>query len=310
MRNSNLNSTIDTLSVERLDSYKSYFNLNSYDESLNLYLWNDALASCFFKLISIFEVAFRNMIHSELSRMYSNNRTQGNIFNNDWYIHLMNSGVLNPVSSNILKKTTHITRRGNLVPKNPAPIPGKVIAAQTFGFWIKVIETTSASINWKNIFFNGLKGHFALHETYWDSSAIEDLLVRLEEVNELRNRIAHHEPLWKFTQIVQRRTGQVIYQSAYTPEDSILRMQTLNQRMCLLLGWISQDRRSDYESSYYKRHFDWFCREKTIEIYKNNNFYNSINLSKGKRDLSKLMKNSCLLELTHKHGSIFITKDF
>lgn len=310
MQHSNLKSTIETLSAERLDSYKNYFNLSSHEECLNLYLWNDALASGFFKLVSIFEVAFRNMIHSELSRKYYNNRTQGNAFSNDWYIHLMNTGVLNPTSCDILRKTTHIKRRGKFKLKNPAPLPGKVIAAQTFGFWIKVIETTGTTISWKNILFNGLKGHFAIHESYWNSTAIEDLLIRLEEVNELRNRIAHHEPLWKFTQIVQKRTNQVIYQSAHTPQDSILRMKTLNQRICQILGWLSQDRRKDYESSYYKRHFDWFCRVETIDIYKNKKFYNSVNLSKGKRDLSKHMKNSCLLEVTHKHGAIIITRDF
>ncbi|UUM26350.1 CAAX protease [Acinetobacter colistiniresistens] len=250
------------------------------------------------------------MIHRELSHMYHKNAKQGNVFNNDWYNYLVSSKILNYKTSEILAKTTHVKIRGAHKLRKPAPLPGKVIAAQTFGFWIKVIETTQKSIDWKTIFFKGFKGHFAINDTYWDSKAISDLLVRLEQINELRNRIAHHEPLWKFTKITHWKTKEIIYESAFTPSESIQRMKTLNHRICIVLGWLSKDRRQDYENSYYKRHFDWFCREQTIEIFKNNGFYNSVSISKGKRELGKFMRNSCLLEITHKNGAMLITRDF
>ncbi|MFH4151314.1 CAAX protease, partial [Acinetobacter baumannii] len=69
--------------------------------------------------------------------------------------------------------------------------------------------------------------------------------------------------------ILHEKSKVVIYESATTPSESISRMLTLNHRLCRLIGWISKDRRDDYLSSSYKRHFDWFCQESTIEIYKN-----------------------------------------
>ncbi|EOW4497304.1 Abi family protein, partial [Acinetobacter baumannii] len=67
MKSSNISNTVDLLSSDRLKSYKLYFNLKNNEECIGVYLWNDALSTAFFKLLSIFEVAFRNMVHKELS---------------------------------------------------------------------------------------------------------------------------------------------------------------------------------------------------------------------------------------------------
>ncbi|MDT1909048.1 CAAX protease, partial [Acinetobacter baumannii] len=82
-----------------------------------------------------------------------------------------------------------------------------------------------------------------VNKSYWDKNTIDDLIIRLRQVLSLRNRIAHHEPLWKFTEILHEKSKVVIYESATTPSESISRMLTLNHRLCRLIGWISKDRR-------------------------------------------------------------------
>lgn len=315
MKASNLNEAIRTLSIDRLNSYKSYFNLTDYEECLNLYLWNDAISSSYFRLISIFEVAFRNTLHRELSHQFHSFKTQGNVFDNDWYTHLSTSGIINPKTIGILEQTTHkkVSARGGArsskVPKSPAPPPGKVVAAQSIGFWVKLIETTKTSIDWKKVFSNGFKGHFADNASYWNTVAIDDLLMRLEQVTELRNRIAHHEPLWKFTAITHKRTNVLIYPSALTPSESISRMHTLHHRICLILGWISQDRKNDYLNSAYKKNFDWLCRESTIELFKSLENIPSYPLSKAKRYLNKFMKNNHFFEIKNRDTTFLLTRN-
>lgn len=182
MRHSNLPDTILTLSLNRLDSYRTYFNLYTDEECLGVYLWNDSLSSAFFKIIGIFEIAFRNMLHRELSSLFYTYKTQGTLFDNDWYNHLSSSGIINSQTISILKKTTHhkvSIRAGSnptWQPKNPAPPPGKVVSAQTIGFWIKLIETTRSTIDWKTVFFKGFKGHFARYLSYWNTRSVDDLL--------------------------------------------------------------------------------------------------------------------------------------
>lgn len=42
MKHSNLPDTILTLSQNRLESYRTYFNLSTDEECLGVYLWNDS----------------------------------------------------------------------------------------------------------------------------------------------------------------------------------------------------------------------------------------------------------------------------
>lgn len=312
MKPNNISETINTISSDRLNSYRNYFNLTSDEECLGLYLWNDALSASFFKLISIFEVALRNSIHRELSHQFNAHRQQGHVFDNDWYEYLITQNQLKPKTVKLIRNVTHLPSRGRRrtqpVPKNPVPTPGKVIAAQSFGFWGFLINDTSlnGSIDWQSALFNGLKGHFALHSTYWSQNALDDFLMRLSQVNELRNRIAHHEPIWKFTQIRHHRTNQEIYPAASTPEESIQRMKTLNDRLCRILGWVSEDRKNDYLDSHYKAHFDWLTSLEALSVYKSLTYSNILTPSQAKRRFNGIVKSSKVHEIVGKRGIVTI----
>lgn len=295
----NLPSTISTLSQDRIKSYKSYFGLTTDEEAFGLYLWNDQLSASFFKLVSILEVTLRNALHRELSREYYQFRTQGSAFDNDWYEHLINTNVITDYGTiKQIRETTHRTQKNQYKPKQGIK-PGDVIAAQTFGFWHKLLEKNKR-IQWQNILYHSLKDHFRLHPTYWSQQAIDDLLIRLQEVNTLRNRIAHHEPIWKFKGKTHHKTHVPIYQSATTPSDSISQMKVLNERLVRLLSWFSEDRKNDYLLSHYKRHFDWLVRVETIDIYKTLKPVKKMTLSAAKRELKSVLTNREFMEISHK----------
>ncbi|WP_076419835.1 Abi family protein [Colwellia sp. UCD-KL20] len=299
---SNIANTIDTISPERIRSYRSYFNLTTDEEALGLYLWNDALSASFFKLVSILEVTFRNALHRELSHEYHPHKNQGSVFDNDWYEYLISQNLLG--DPKFIRKVTHLNSRGRTRPKRPIPKPGDVIAGQTFGFWPSLIDRRN--INWQKILHNALKDHYSVNQSYWNQSSIDDLILRLKQVCELRNRIAHHEPIWKFTRIIHRRSGNEIYPAARTPEDSLSRMIELNKRLVRLLSWVSEDRKMDYLDSHYKRHFDWLVTGKAIETYKTLQLREGWKLSKVKRELRKLLVNGIPVEVIHKGNSSII----
>ncbi|MCS6261049.1 Abi family protein [Shewanella baltica] len=308
MKHKNISETINTISSDRLNSYRNYFNLTSNEECLGLYLWNDALSASFFKLISIFEVALRNTIHRELSRQFEANRQQGHAFDNDWYEYLIAQNHLQGKTLELIRKVTHLRSKRRQVAKKPIPTPGKVIAAQSFGFWSSLITNTSGNItvDWQSVLSNGLKGHFAMHSTYWSQDAIDDLLNRLSEVNELRNRIAHHEPIWKFTEIKHHKKNIVIYPAASTPEESMQRMRTLNDRICRFLGWISEDRKNDYLESHYKAHFDWLTSLEALNVYKSFSHSNALTPTQAKRQFNSIVKSSKVHEIIGKRGIVTI----
>lgn len=295
----NLANTVGTLSQDRIRSYKSYFGLTSDQEAFGLYLWNDQLSAAFFKIISILEVTLRNAFHRELSRHYNLYRSQGSAFDNDWYEHLINTNIITDRKTiDQIRDVTHKRKRGSLTAK-PGIKPGDVIAQQTFGFWQNLIEKNNR-IPWQAILFLALKDHFRKHQSYWDQAAIDDLVIRLLEANNLRNRIAHHEPIWKFKGKKHYKTQKQIYLAATTPTDSINQMRVLNDRLVRLLGWFSEDRKNDYLSSHYKRHFDWLARRETIEIYKSLKPLESTPMSVAKRNLRKVLSNQQLVEVAYK----------
>lgn len=254
--------------------------------------------------MSILEVSYRNALHRELSRNYFNHHlSNGTPFDNDWYEQLISNGLISSKQTiKQIRDVTHIQSKGILIPRKKVPQPGDVIASQTFGFWIKLLEC-NPKIDWKNILFHALKDHFCNNASYWSQAAIDDLLVRLQEVNHLRNRIAHHEPIWKFKAKAHHKTGALIYQAATSPLDSISKMAILNDRLVRFLGWISEDRQTDYLRSHYKKQFDWLVRQEAIDVYKNLKQFQSLPLTSVKRQLNSLVKTQCSLEFIHK-GSI------
>ncbi|MGR5096082.1 Abi family protein [Vibrio maritimus] len=313
MKPNNITETINTISTDRLNSYRSYFQLTTDHECLGLYLWNDALSSSFFKLISIFEVALRNTIHRELSHQFNMYKGQGNVFDNDWYEHLIAQSHVRPHTVKLIQNVTHMPSRGRrnqyrLVRKTPVPTPGKVIAAQSFGFWGALIKHTSdnRSIDWQVALYHGLKGHFAQHASYWSRASFDDFLLRLSQVNELRNRIAHHEPIWKFTEIKHRTTHQVIYPAASSPAESLERMRALNKRICRLLGWVSEDRKDDYLNSHYKAQFDWLTTSAALNAYKSMSYCDTLSRTQAKRRFNGIMKSSQIFEISDKNRVVTI----
>ena len=60
-----------------------------------MYTFGMMRSQLLFKLLSIFEVAFRNMVHKELSYLYFSHKNQGHIHDNDWYMYLMDQNILN-----------------------------------------------------------------------------------------------------------------------------------------------------------------------------------------------------------------------
>jgi len=260
MKISNINEITRVLSLPRLNSYKTYFNLENYNQCFNLYLWNNEVSTSFFRLISIFEVAFRNVLHRELSYQYHNcENKKKDVFNNDWYTYLSKEGMLASETISILRKTTHIkkkTKYGNKYKykyelKARAPLPGTVIAAQSISFWFKLIETTKDKIDWAvilpKIFKNSL-----LQEI-----SVNDVLLILDKIVNFRNRIAHHEPLWKIS-------------GARCIKDSIGHLIQLHELIYETLGWISVEIKNDYLKSSYNKHFDLICSEAAISSFKHN----------------------------------------
>ena len=140
--------------------------------ALELYVWNSQLGAALMTPISVCEVIIRNAVDDALSAIHGQRWP--------W-----NHGVfltLNTKGRDALVKA----RQGQ-------PTTGKVIAELSFGFWENMFIASFDAALW-NLHLNVVFPHLPAGWTVQQSRF--HIRQELDKLRRLRNRIAHHEPLW------------------------------------------------------------------------------------------------------------------
>ncbi|MDQ0022219.1 Abi family protein [[Curtobacterium] plantarum] len=302
---------IEDITDARLSNYKSFFNLATNEEAFGIYCWNEELSSRFMQLIGIVEIIQRNRIHKNLSeKIWNKNISFGVKESNDWYAHIS----LNPKSRGKIKKVTH-TKSGSL--KTPKPSPNKVISSMTYGFWPYVIETkhtnTGKKIPWDELIPKIYQGHHQRDKQFWAKQAnLDGLLSRIEKVGEIRNRVAHFEPLWKHGEQLEERkerqnyTPQPIAPAPTTASEAIKRTKEEYIKINQLLHWLSKDRAADYINSENHRIATWLLSEEALDMYKKSAKIKEICLSRLSKPwaLKKTMRERCAVIVVDKKKEV------
>ena len=163
--------------------FKRYLDRYQGDRklALRLYTWNLAVSSAFWGPINVLEVAVRNAIHHRLAQ-----RTGRGDWWSDRYIHLCR-----PEREAIDSTIDTLTHR-----RGPNPASDDVVAATSFGLWAGLMgagkprdrlfsyETGLWQPSLQHAFpYRGASGRKYIHR-------------QLDDIRVLRNRIAHHEPIY------------------------------------------------------------------------------------------------------------------
>lgn len=141
--------------------------------AVDLYGWNTAVSAALFEDLSVLEVTLRNACHRELKAW---NAAQGNP--SPWYHH----PVLTPGGMEDVGRA-----RRRVVQGGKPETEGRVVAELMFGFWRLLHSKTYEATLWTPCL-----RHAYPSQRPNSRSAVYD---RLDRLNTLRNRIAHHEPI-------------------------------------------------------------------------------------------------------------------
>ncbi len=152
---------------------------NDSRKAMTLYRLNLKLSQELFTIISCFEIALRNAIDDHYSSIYGN----------DWLRDSV--GVGGMFDNNKCRKTGNIVNRA-LRQLNHNYTPSKLIAEMDFGFWRYLFSQPQ--------FYSGGQLLLRIFPAKPSSSpAIQYnhryVFNELEKINDVRNRIAHHEPV-------------------------------------------------------------------------------------------------------------------
>jgi hypothetical protein len=250
----------DIISKPRLNSYRHYFNVKSIDEAIGLYMWNCELSACFSALLSFFEIALRNKVHHAMSQFYDNSSSS------HWYDTISGS-----LKQDTIRKINEIRNDKRGRPRRPAPRPDEIVSRVSFGFWpgvLSVIDLRYADQIFPNIF----PSHpLNVNPHDWKVAAKKtNALAFIYELNSFRNRIAHHEPLWKFAAIKDTSINPpiVIAHPSNNLSDTLNRFTRLLTLLDEAMGAMSQDFHMDLLQSSWRQKLDYLLSDRGVTRYK------------------------------------------
>ena len=177
-----LNDLEASVSPERMGTYLNATGGNR-EKAFHLYAWNTATSAAFYGPLQGLEVVLRNAIHRQLAGRYGA----------AWYDNPaagLNAGCL----ERIAKAKREVARAGH------AAGPHRIVAELSFGFWISLLGSGGRSVDpagrkadyERTLWRPALRGAFPQREHLTRKQAHRPL----DYLRTLRNRIAHHEPIF------------------------------------------------------------------------------------------------------------------
>lgn len=169
-----INALEAALSPERLTAYLQDVG-GDRERALRLYLWNAEVSAAFYTPLQGLEVALRNALHRELSRVYGD----------AWYD--TPALPLAPRAHMLIREAQASIAQGR-----KAVIPPRVVAELSLGFWIALLGPGPQGVYemrlWRPMLYKAFP-----HAKLSRKAAHQPL----DQLRLLRNRIAHHEPIFQ-----------------------------------------------------------------------------------------------------------------
>lgn len=207
---------IDCVSPVRLNTYKQAFLSQPSGAPLATapavkayFLLND-ISQHFFVPLQLVEVTLRNKLNAHIKRKKNNPR---------WY------DVVPVGQSNLDKVHKAKTFASN---SNIHYQPDDVVCRLMFGFWVSLLGTEYRNTRRP---MQCIWDQFALRQVFPGAPSgltLGLIFNRLTHLNDLRNRLFHHEPIWK--------SGNVS-----SLEDAIARLQHQYNEVIEALNWLSPE---------------------------------------------------------------------
>lgn len=199
----------ELVSKTRLDSYVNVFSPSNDIELFGAYLWNSHVCSTFHPLIGAVEVALRNAIDTALTASVAPTWWNG--------VHLLyasyttHPGATLPhavkcVRDNFVKahNSARSDKRERYGIPHPVPTRHEILAKTEFSTWEFLLDSefNGPSLYWPANLGQVFRGD-------WKGRTPGQLLVRLRVlikiIRQFRNRVSHHEPVWKKFGVLNER---------------------------------------------------------------------------------------------------------
>jgi hypothetical protein len=188
-----LEKIIECLSCERIHSYFLFAPKNLETRAVIPYDWIQALSSMLFVPLQYFEITLRNRIHETLSQHYRHAGSKIKLPGKaeDWLLWM-------PANKKISQDVMLAIKRAKQDIDSRQVVAGDIISRLYLGTWVRILEeypdVNSPYHFWSHAkarLFPNLPGGHTRHLIFDE----------LKDINTLRNRLFHYEPVWNYDKI-------------------------------------------------------------------------------------------------------------
>lgn len=331
-----MTSLVDYISAERLKSYEKILKISDAEEQVLAYQWSKSIVSSLLPTMQCLEVTLRNAIHHSVN---FNPPREGKFdVNNLWFESLaeyktrkmqhpkikmekkkLNKGNINQEQydsavSKIKEKNKSWEEREILnVKKKIKKLKGidanhnDIISGLAFGFWTNLLSEQyyddSKELLWPNLIPTVFPNLPPQITNLPQSEQLELIENKANFFRDLRNRMFHHEPIWKFFNVSD---GKPDYSDpVYGVNASLAILNRVHNEMLTFIEWMSRER------------VEYLKKTRTIDKFMDLCSKDGLNsfISHGEMDLSytktqaKRCKSKLIKEITEEGRMVRLTKN-
>ncbi|MGI2040164.1 Abi family protein [Shewanella frigidimarina] len=292
------------ISTPRLSTYKSLLKLKTDEHALRAYYWNKALSGALYPALQALEVTLRNALNEAVKNAHS-----GNYVNEDWWFEHIAKDVqdtkIRKMHANKSKHWIKADGNGGVKRKKHSYFEQQVLKVQKdlrnegrtpirhddvlsrlmFGFWCGLLGSDFEDVTNKTLLWPNLLGDV------FPNTPKNPKRIRIEKslnrIKDLRNRLSHHEPIWKFYHLLPDGS------SDYTKPiggltASLALLEKSYDDILEFIRWISQDRYDAFVDAKLDIEFRKLCTSDGFYSYVDKSkVENTIGRSRFKREAHK-----------------------
>lgn len=249
----NVAAVLATVGEPRLAPYKIFFQCQTDEQLLGAYFWGQAVSSAFHLTLGMYEIALRNAIHQAASNFCSNGASQSCA----WYDQAQAIAVR--IGGKTRDKLTEVLYSGTPpLRRHPQPAPDSVVASLSFGFWPSLLAGLSKREQ-TVILTKAFSGHPKSHPRFWgNADNVTELIQMLKGIQDLRNAVAHHEPIWKRHRLKGSETNW---------SHSVFSLREKHAEMLTVMAWCCPHLAAATEHSFATRFFKSICSTNAVRAF-------------------------------------------
>ena len=299
------------ISASRLQTYDKILSISNPDKQLKAYYWNKRLCAAIYPVMQALEVTLRNALNEAVKA-----HGIAPYLGQDWWFEHISTHVQN---KKINKMSAHNKQKWlkpdgsrkklgyqeaaikkvirDLNKEDRYPIHHEdVLSRSMFGFWLAFIhkdyeDSTNKSLLWPNLLS-------VVFPNYPGKVKLSKVSARLQWIKDLRNRMSHHEPVWKFYKY--KPNGSVDYSKpVYGLNASISILEKQYNEILETIRWMSQERYDSFIHAGLDAEFRKLCSINGFNAFVKPDLVTpNIPRSRAKREARKILEDSRNGQLT------------